>query len=75
MAIAGAYYPNYFVQMEMDEQMATKDMCGLNPQTTVMVSAFEKNDRNTRKPIRTLTFIKYLAVLSQFEYFLSKSVK
>uniref|UniRef100_A0A3B3HCN0 RNA helicase n=1 Tax=Oryzias latipes TaxID=8090 RepID=A0A3B3HCN0_ORYLA len=37
VAIAGAYYPNYFVQMEMDEQMATKDMCGLNPQTTVML--------------------------------------
>uniref|UniRef100_A0A3P9M1E0 RNA helicase n=1 Tax=Oryzias latipes TaxID=8090 RepID=A0A3P9M1E0_ORYLA len=37
VAVAGAYYPNYFVQMEMDEQMATKDMCGLNPQTTVML--------------------------------------
>uniref|UniRef100_A0A3B3BJJ2 ATP-dependent RNA helicase TDRD9 n=1 Tax=Oryzias melastigma TaxID=30732 RepID=A0A3B3BJJ2_ORYME len=37
VVIAGAYYPNYFVQKEIDEQMATKDMCGLNPQTTVMV--------------------------------------
>uniref|UniRef100_A0A8C5AC25 RNA helicase n=1 Tax=Gadus morhua TaxID=8049 RepID=A0A8C5AC25_GADMO len=37
MVIAGAYYPHYFVQGEMDEAMAAKDLCGHDPRTTVVV--------------------------------------
>ncbi|XP_061650873.1 ATP-dependent RNA helicase TDRD9 isoform X1 [Phyllopteryx taeniolatus] len=37
MVIAGAYYPNYFVQGEIDEDLASRELSGLNPRTTVMV--------------------------------------
>ncbi|CAL8286818.1 unnamed protein product [Lota lota] len=37
VVIAGAYYPNYFVQGEMDEEMAARELCGHDPKTTVMV--------------------------------------
>ncbi|KAG7238509.1 hypothetical protein INR49_030782 [Caranx melampygus] len=37
VVIAGAYYPNYFLQGEMDEELASKELSGLNPRTTVMV--------------------------------------
>uniref|UniRef100_A0A671WD89 ATP-dependent RNA helicase TDRD9 n=1 Tax=Sparus aurata TaxID=8175 RepID=A0A671WD89_SPAAU len=37
VVIAGAYYPNYFVQQDIDEDMATKELSGHNPRTTVMV--------------------------------------
>ncbi|KAL7380920.1 hypothetical protein ABVT39_025994 [Epinephelus coioides] len=37
VAVAGALYPNYFVQGEIDEDLASKDLSGLNPKTTVMV--------------------------------------
>ncbi|CAL8272859.1 unnamed protein product [Merluccius merluccius] len=37
VVIAGAYYPNYFVQGEMDEGLAARDLCGHDPKTTVMV--------------------------------------
>ncbi|KAM7375860.1 hypothetical protein PAMP_005626 [Pampus punctatissimus] len=37
VVIAGAHYPNYFVQGEIDEDLASKEMSGFNPRTTVMV--------------------------------------
>ncbi|KAM6961268.1 ATP-dependent RNA helicase TDRD9 [Aplochiton taeniatus] len=37
IVIAGAYYPNYFGQGEIDEEMASKDLCGHDPKTTVLV--------------------------------------
>ncbi|XP_070698843.1 ATP-dependent RNA helicase TDRD9 [Pempheris klunzingeri] len=37
VVIAGAYYPNYFVQGEMDENLASRELSGLNPRTTVTV--------------------------------------
>lgn len=37
MVIAGAFYPNYFVQGEIDEDLATRELSGFNPRTTVMV--------------------------------------
>ncbi|XP_044230330.1 ATP-dependent RNA helicase TDRD9 [Thunnus albacares] len=37
VVIAGAYYPNYFVQGEMDEDLASRELSGFNPRTTVMV--------------------------------------
>nr|XP_046268052.1 ATP-dependent RNA helicase TDRD9 isoform X1 [Scatophagus argus] len=37
VVIAGAYYPNYFVQGDIDEDLAAREMNGLNPRTTVMV--------------------------------------
>ncbi|XP_053191129.1 ATP-dependent RNA helicase TDRD9 [Scomber japonicus] len=37
VVIAGAYYPNYFVQGEIDETLASRDLSGFNPRTTVMV--------------------------------------
>ncbi|XP_061700234.1 ATP-dependent RNA helicase TDRD9 isoform X2 [Syngnathoides biaculeatus] len=37
MVIAGAYYPNYFVQGQTNEDLASRELSGLNPRTTVMV--------------------------------------
>ncbi|XP_028993907.1 ATP-dependent RNA helicase TDRD9 isoform X2 [Betta splendens] len=37
IVIAGAYYSNYFLQGEMDEKMAYRELNGFNPRTTVMV--------------------------------------
>ncbi|XP_061824859.2 ATP-dependent RNA helicase TDRD9 [Nerophis lumbriciformis] len=37
VVIAGAYYPNYFVQREIDEDLASRELSGLNHRTTVMV--------------------------------------
>ncbi|XP_070776590.1 ATP-dependent RNA helicase TDRD9 [Enoplosus armatus] len=37
VVIAGAYYPNYFVQREIDEDLASRDLSGFNPRTTVML--------------------------------------
>ncbi|KAM7403060.1 hypothetical protein PAMA_003810 [Pampus argenteus] len=37
VVIAGAHYPNYFVRGEIDEDLASRQMSGLNPRTTVMV--------------------------------------
>ncbi|XP_049595748.1 ATP-dependent RNA helicase TDRD9 [Syngnathus scovelli] len=37
VVIAGAYYPNYFVQGDIDDDLASRELCGLNPKTTVMV--------------------------------------
>ncbi|KAM9786380.1 ATP-dependent RNA helicase TDRD9 [Syngnathus typhle] len=37
VVIAGAYYPNYFVQGDIDDNLASRELCGLNPKTTVMV--------------------------------------
>ncbi|XP_042356788.1 ATP-dependent RNA helicase TDRD9 [Plectropomus leopardus] len=37
VAIAGAHYPNYFVQGEIDEDLASRELNGHNPKTTVMV--------------------------------------
>uniref|UniRef100_A0A3Q3GEP4 ATP-dependent RNA helicase TDRD9 n=1 Tax=Labrus bergylta TaxID=56723 RepID=A0A3Q3GEP4_9LABR len=37
VVIAGAYYPNYFVQGEIDEDLASREMSGFNPRTTVMM--------------------------------------
>uniref|UniRef100_A0A3B3XJN6 RNA helicase n=1 Tax=Poecilia mexicana TaxID=48701 RepID=A0A3B3XJN6_9TELE len=38
IVIAGAFYPNYFFQQEIDERQACKELNGFNPRTTVMVS-------------------------------------
>uniref|UniRef100_A0A674E0Y2 ATP-dependent RNA helicase TDRD9 n=1 Tax=Salmo trutta TaxID=8032 RepID=A0A674E0Y2_SALTR len=35
VVIAGAYYPNYFAQGEMDEELASKELSGHDPKTTV----------------------------------------
>ncbi|KAM9354857.1 ATP-dependent RNA helicase TDRD9 [Pholidichthys leucotaenia] len=37
VVIAGAFYPNYFVQAKMDEYLASRELSGFNPRTTVMV--------------------------------------
>ncbi|TNN84201.1 putative ATP-dependent RNA helicase TDRD9 [Liparis tanakae] len=37
VVIAGAHYPNYFVQGELDEDLASRDLNGFNPRTTVML--------------------------------------
>uniref|UniRef100_A0A8C2ZES9 RNA helicase n=1 Tax=Cyclopterus lumpus TaxID=8103 RepID=A0A8C2ZES9_CYCLU len=37
VVIAGAHYPNYFVQGEIDEDLASRDLNGFNPRTTVML--------------------------------------
>ncbi|XP_028294843.1 ATP-dependent RNA helicase TDRD9 [Gouania willdenowi] len=37
VVIAGAYYPNYFVQGEIDDHLASRELCGFNPRTTVML--------------------------------------
>ncbi|KAM4542411.1 ATP-dependent RNA helicase TDRD9 [Odontesthes bonariensis] len=37
VVIAGAHYPNYFIQGDMDEDLASRELCGFNPRTTVMV--------------------------------------
>ncbi|KAG7277321.1 hypothetical protein CRUP_005855 [Coryphaenoides rupestris] len=37
VVIAGAFYPNYFVQGELDEEQTARDLCGHDPKTTVMV--------------------------------------
>uniref|UniRef100_A0A3Q3A8T5 ATP-dependent RNA helicase TDRD9 n=1 Tax=Kryptolebias marmoratus TaxID=37003 RepID=A0A3Q3A8T5_KRYMA len=37
MVIAGAYYPNYFFHGEIDNNLASKELSGFNPRTTVMV--------------------------------------
>nr|XP_020446743.1 putative ATP-dependent RNA helicase TDRD9 isoform X2 [Monopterus albus] len=37
MVIAGAYYPNYFVQSEINEDLASRELSGFNPRTTVML--------------------------------------
>ncbi|TKS86578.1 putative ATP-dependent RNA helicase TDRD9 [Collichthys lucidus] len=37
VVIAGAYYPNYFVQGEIDETLASRELSGFNPRTTVML--------------------------------------
>ncbi|TST98546.1 ATP-dependent RNA helicase TDRD9 [Bagarius yarrelli] len=37
VAIAGAFYPNYFLQGSMDEELASKELFGNDPRTTVLV--------------------------------------
>ncbi|XP_074547476.1 ATP-dependent RNA helicase TDRD9 isoform X2 [Halichoeres trimaculatus] len=37
VVIAGANYPNYFVQGEISEDLASREMSGFNPRTTVML--------------------------------------
>uniref|UniRef100_A0A665WHP3 ATP-dependent RNA helicase TDRD9 n=1 Tax=Echeneis naucrates TaxID=173247 RepID=A0A665WHP3_ECHNA len=37
VVIAGAYYPNYFIQGEIDEDLASRELNGLNPRTTVVL--------------------------------------
>ncbi|KAM8915292.1 ATP-dependent RNA helicase TDRD9 [Spinachia spinachia] len=37
VVIAGAHYPDYFVQGEMDDDLASKELSGFNPRTTVML--------------------------------------
>ncbi|XP_055087287.1 ATP-dependent RNA helicase TDRD9 [Periophthalmus magnuspinnatus] len=37
VVIAGAYYPNYFVQGEVDEYLASRELSNLSPRTTVVV--------------------------------------
>ncbi|XP_040916868.1 ATP-dependent RNA helicase TDRD9 [Toxotes jaculatrix] len=37
MVIAGACYPSYFIQGEIDEDLASRELSGFNPRTAVMV--------------------------------------
>ncbi|XP_034077841.1 ATP-dependent RNA helicase TDRD9 [Gymnodraco acuticeps] len=37
VVIAGAHYPHYFVQGEIDEDLASRELSGFNPRTTVML--------------------------------------
>ncbi|XP_053358332.1 ATP-dependent RNA helicase TDRD9 [Clarias gariepinus] len=37
VAIAGAFYPNYFLQGPVDEELVCKELSGNDPRTTVMV--------------------------------------
>ncbi|XP_053535159.1 ATP-dependent RNA helicase TDRD9 isoform X1 [Ictalurus punctatus] len=37
VAIAGAFYPNYFLQGTVDEELASKELYGNDPRTTVVV--------------------------------------
>ncbi|XP_076841783.1 ATP-dependent RNA helicase TDRD9 [Brachyhypopomus gauderio] len=37
VVIAGAFYPNYFLQGAIDEEQASKELSGNDPRTTVMV--------------------------------------
>ncbi|XP_031702877.1 ATP-dependent RNA helicase TDRD9 [Anarrhichthys ocellatus] len=37
VVIAGAHYPNYFVQGDIDEDLAIRELSGYNPRTTVML--------------------------------------
>ncbi|KAM9777467.1 ATP-dependent RNA helicase TDRD9 [Neosynchiropus ocellatus] len=37
MVIAGAFYPNYFIQGEIDDALACRELSGFNPRTTVML--------------------------------------
>ncbi|KAI5108364.1 ATP-dependent RNA helicase TDRD9 [Silurus meridionalis] len=37
VAIAGAFYPNYFLQGTIDEELASKDLHGNDPRTTIVV--------------------------------------
>ncbi|XP_066535114.1 ATP-dependent RNA helicase TDRD9 isoform X2 [Hoplias malabaricus] len=37
VVIAGAFYPNYFLQGTIDEELASKELAGNNPKTTVLV--------------------------------------
>ncbi|KAM9708386.1 ATP-dependent RNA helicase TDRD9 isoform 2-T2 [Menidia menidia] len=55
VVIAAAYYPNYFFQGEMDEDLASKELCGFNPRTTVMM-------RN----LPPYSFLYYKQLLSHF---------
>ena len=38
VVIAGAFYPNYFVRMAKDERSALKELSGLDPFRTVLLS-------------------------------------
>ncbi|XP_019725760.1 ATP-dependent RNA helicase TDRD9 isoform X2 [Hippocampus comes] len=55
VVIAGAYYPNYFVQGEIDDDLASRELSGFNPNTTVMM-------RN----LPTYSFLYYKQLLSLF---------
>uniref|UniRef100_I3KW58 RNA helicase n=1 Tax=Oreochromis niloticus TaxID=8128 RepID=I3KW58_ORENI len=35
VVIAGAYYPNYFLQVDIDEALASRELSGFNPRTTL----------------------------------------
>uniref|UniRef100_A0A8B9JYZ3 ATP-dependent RNA helicase TDRD9 n=1 Tax=Astyanax mexicanus TaxID=7994 RepID=A0A8B9JYZ3_ASTMX len=37
VVIAGAFYPNYFIQGALDEELASKELSGNDPRTTVLV--------------------------------------
>ncbi|XP_052007459.1 ATP-dependent RNA helicase TDRD9 [Xyrauchen texanus] len=37
LVIAGAFFPNYFAQGEIEEQMASKELSGNDPKTTVLL--------------------------------------
>ncbi|KAL6488110.1 hypothetical protein MHYP_G00047360 [Metynnis hypsauchen] len=37
VVIAGAFYPNYFIQGAIDEELASKDLAGNDPRTTILV--------------------------------------
>ncbi|KAI0215243.1 ATP-dependent RNA helicase TDRD9 [Lamellibrachia satsuma] len=43
MVLCGAFYPNYFVKGESDEEEAMRFMSGRNPFTTVMVKGLPSN--------------------------------
>uniref|UniRef100_H2YE71 RNA helicase n=1 Tax=Ciona savignyi TaxID=51511 RepID=H2YE71_CIOSA len=43
IVMCGAFYPNYFELLSTDEDIALKEMCMLDPTTTVMIRGFPPN--------------------------------
>ena len=43
MIIAGAFYPNYFVRVAKDERDALREVSGLDPFKTVVLSGVPSN--------------------------------
>jgi hypothetical protein len=41
--MCGAFYPNYFLKEEVDEEDALRMMCGHDPLDTVLVTYIQSN--------------------------------
>ena len=41
VVIAGAFYPDYYLQGEIDDELAAKELSGYDPSTTVVVCAHQ----------------------------------
>ena len=58
--IAGAFYPNYFIRQARDEHESLKELCGLNPFTTVMLSGVPSDQGPLYKDQINAVFQKHL---------------